>query len=101
MRTKTIHKAKLIVAIESFKNKPIPLCDNPHMTIHTVSVYDNRTNEFWSEEKIKERGIIYFADVDDLKETLNWNLNGDSSKYQFKWGQSSKIKSEGKAYIFD
>ena len=39
--------------------------------------------------------------MDDVKETLNWNLNGDDSKYQFKWGQSGKGISEGYAYIFD
>lgn len=100
MRTKTLHKAKLVITVESYKDKPI-VNDNPHITIRTVSVYDNRTNEFWNEERIKERGIVNFLNVEDLKETLNWNLNGDSSKYQFKWGQSIKSKSEGKAYIFD
>lgn len=99
MRTKILHNAKLIVTVESYKNKPI-VDDNPLLTIRTVSVYDNRTNEFWSEEQIEERGIEYFLDVEDLKSTLNWNLNGDSSKYQFKWGQSSKTRSEGKAYVF-
>lgn len=100
MRTKTLHNAKLVVTVESYKNRLI-VNDNPNITIRTVSVYDNRTGEFWSAERIRERGIEYFINVASLKETLNWNLNGDSSKYQFKWGQSSKIKSEGKAYIFD
>jgi hypothetical protein len=27
-------------------------------------------------------------------------LNGDGSKYQFKWGQSGKSFSEGVAYVF-
>ena len=36
-----------------------------------------------------------------VKETLNWNLNGDSSKYQFKWGRSGKETTQGKVYIFE
>ena len=92
MRTKTLRNAKLIVKIISNKitNKII-----------TESVYDNRTETFWDEERIKERGIQYFLNMNDVKETLNWNLNGDDSKYQFKWGQSGKGISEGYAYIFD
>lgn len=100
MRIKTLHKAKLVITVESYKNKPVTE-DNLNLKIHTESVYDNRINRFWSDERIKERGIEYFLDLEDLKETLNWNLNGDSDKYQFVWGQSSKVKSEGKAYIFD
>lgn len=92
MRTKTLRKAKLIIKITS--NKIIH-------EIVTESVYDNRTQTFWSEERIQERGIQNFLNMDDVKETLNWNLNGDDSKYQFKWGQSGKGISEGYAYIFD
>ena len=92
MRTKTLRNAKLIVKIISNKitNKII-----------TESVYDNRIQTFWDKERIKERGIQYFLNMNDVKETLNWNLNGDDSKYQFKWGQSGKGISEGYAYIFD
>lgn len=100
MRRKTLHKAKLVVTVESYKDKPV-LTDNPHITIRTASVYDNRTGEFWSEERIKERGIAHFLNADDMKETLNWNTNSDSSKYQFKWGQSSKERSVGTAYVYD
>ena len=92
MRTKTLHKAKLVVRVESNKQTH---------RIRTVSVFDNRTQEYWTPERVKERGIVWFLNMDDLKETLNWNLNGDSSKYQFKWGQSGKETSEGVAYIFD
>ena len=92
MRTKTLKNAKLVVSVESNKETG---------RIRTVSVYDNRTNTFWDRERIAERGILSFYGVDDMKETLNWNLNGDSSKYQFGWGQSSKLTSDGKAYIFD
>ena len=100
MRRKTLQQAKLVVTVESYKGKSI-VENNPHLTIQAVSVYDNRTNEFWSEERIKERGIKYFLNIDELKETLNWHTNGDSSKYQFKWAQSNKEKSTGCAYIFD
>ena len=81
MRTKVLHKAKLVIKVDSDRIKGI---------ITTVSVFDNRTQVYWSKDKIQERGIIYFLNIQDMKETLNWNLNGDESKYQFKWGQSSK-----------
>lgn len=92
MRTKTLKKAKLVVKVVSNKQT---------RKIETVSVFDNRTGEYWSKEKIKERGIVWFLHLEDLKETLNWNLNGDSSKFQFKWGQSGKETSDGTAYVFD
>ena len=92
MRTKTISNAKLVVNVESNKQDK---------SIKTTSVFDNRTNEYWTEEHILERGIYFFINAEDLKETLNWNLNGDSSKYQFKWGQSGKDKSDGRAYVFE
>lgn len=91
MRRKSLSNAKLVVAVEGNKTSG---------EIKTVSVFDNRTQEYWPENRIHERGIERFLNVDDMKETLNWNLNGDSSKYQFKWGQSGKSISEGRAYIF-
>ncbi|MEF9983747.1 MAG: hypothetical protein RR806_07470 [Oscillospiraceae bacterium] len=92
MRTKILNKAKLVVTVESNKKS---------REIIAISVFDNRTNEYLPKEFIKERGIESFLNLDDLKETLNWNLNGDSSKYQFKWGQSNKEFSQGQAYIFN
>ena len=64
MRTKTLHNAKLIIKIISNKitNK-----------IVTESVYDNRTQTFWDEERIKERGIQHFLNMNDVKEN-NDNL---------------------------
>lgn len=91
MRTKSLHNAKLVITVESNKATG---------KIKTVSVFDNRTQEYWTEDRIHERGIERFLDVDDMKQTLNWNLNGDSSKYQFKWGQSGGGTSEGRAYVF-
>ena len=92
MRTKTINNAKLIVTVRSEKGTK---------EIKTLSIYDSRTNKYYSEEELQERNVRYFLDIEDLKETLNWNLNGDSTKYQFKWGQSGKCDTEGRAYIFD
>lgn len=92
MRKNSLANAKLVVNIESDKHTK---------EIKTVSVFDNRTKNYWTDEQIRERGITRFLNLDDLKETLNWNLNGDSSKYQFKWGQSGKYISNGCAYIFD
>lgn len=91
MRRKTLHDAKLVIRVESLKGEE---------TITTESVFDNRIGEYWNDEQITERGIKSFINIEDLKETLNWNLNGDSSKYQFKWGMTAG-RSEGLAYIFD
>jgi hypothetical protein len=90
--SKRLSNAKFIVRVESDKNTK---------QIKTVSVLNNRTNEYKDEKFIQDRGISWFLNLDDLKETLNWNLNGDSSKYVFKWGQSSKTNSDGIVYIFD
>lgn len=92
MRRKTLYRAKLVVEVES---------DRIAGKIRTVSIFDNRTQDYWSEEQVKDRGCEWFLNLNDLKETLNWNLNGDSSKYQFVWGRSTKEKSGGIAYIFD
>ncbi|MEK4025463.1 hypothetical protein [Sporosarcina sp. FSL W7-1283] len=92
MRTKTLNNAKFIIEVESNKNTK---------EIKTVSIFDNRSQEYLTDEYINERNIKHFLDINDLKETLNWNLNGDSSKYQFKWGQSGKNISEGLAYVFE
>lgn len=62
---------KLVVEIES---------DRKTGRIKTVSVFDNRTQKYWSVDQIQERGIVWFLNLTDMKETLNWNLNGDSAK---------------------
>lgn len=85
--TQELSNAKFIVRIESDKNTK---------QIKTVSVLDNRANEYMNKAFIDSRGISWFLNLEDLKETLNWNLNGDSSKYIFKW----ETDSEGVAYIF-
>lgn len=92
MRRKGLSDAKLVVTIKSNKGEK---------TIETISVFDNRTNSQWIKERITERGIEKFLNLEDMKETLNWNLNGNSSRFQFKWGQSSKSGSGGMAWIFD
>ena len=66
---------KLVVSIEPSQNG-----------FKTVSVYDNREKAYWSKERIYERGIVNFLDLADVKETLNWCLNGDEKKYSFKRG---------------
>ena len=91
MRRKSLSDAKLIVTVEGNKTTG---------KIRTVSVFDNHTKEPWSQDRIHERGIEWFLDLAHMKETLNWNLNGDSSKFHFQWGQSTKEISEGRAYVF-
>lgn len=92
MRKKIINNAKLIVTVRSNKNEN---------KLQTTSIFDNCKNRNLTDEEMTERNVKSFLDLQDLKETLNWNLNGDSSKYQFQWGQSGKYDSEGRAYIFN
>jgi hypothetical protein len=92
MKRKLLSNAKLIALVESKKGQN---------SLKTISIFDTRVNRYLDEYQIEERNIKSFIDVQDLKETLNWNLNGDASKYQFKWGQTSKYSSQGVAYIFD
>lgn len=92
MRKSAIANAKLVVTVRSEKSD---------RAIRTVSVFDNRTQRYWSEEEIYKRGIERFLDLQDMKQTLNWNLNGDEKKYQFMWGKTAGGISEGRAYISD
>lgn len=92
MRRKTISNAKLVVTVRSNK------CENE---LKTISIFDNRKDRNLTDEEITERNVNFFLDLQDLKQTLNWNFNGDDSKYQFQWGQTGKNDSEGRAYIFD
>lgn len=92
MRKSAIANAKLVVTVRSEKSDS---------GIQTVSVFDNRTQRYWSKEEIHERGIERFLDVQDMKETLNWNLSGDEKKYQCMWGKTAGGISEGRAYILD
>lgn len=91
-RNKNIQGAKLVVTLQSKRGSN---------SLNTVSVYDNRQNKEWSAEKIKERGIVNFNDLDDAKDTLNWCVDGDSAKYQFVWAHNGSTTSTGYAYIFD
>lgn len=91
MRKALLKNAKLVVTVESAGKND---------WIRTVRVYDNRIQSYRSEEYIHERGIERFLNLSDMKETLNWNLNGDASKYRFQWIRTSNGVSEGEAYIF-
>jgi hypothetical protein len=68
--------------------------------IITTSVYDHRTGTFWTQEQISERGIESFASVADLKVVLNWNLNGDESKYRFSWKDTWPTLYKGIARVY-
>lgn len=92
MRKKSAENAKFLVEIFSPKNSK---------TCETRSILDLRINSYWDPAEILERGVKNFNDLQDLRDTLNWNLNGDSEKYQLQWGQSGKYGTTGYAYIFD
>lgn len=91
-KNKNTQGAKLVVTLQSKRGSN---------SLQTVSVYDNRLKADWGEDKIKERGIVNFNDLDDAKETLNWCVYGDSAKYQFVWAHNGSTTSTGYAYIFD
>lgn len=62
-----------------------------------VNIYDVAYNTNWTYEQINNRGLCsyyngYYETLEELKETLNWFLNGDTEKYKF-------VK--GIAYIYD
>lgn len=85
-------KAKLIVTVTSNRGTD---------RIQTAAVHDTRTDRDWTPEQIKARGITDFLNLADLRESLNWNLNGDARKYRFSWGPTGRTGSTGAAYVFD
>ena len=60
MRTRSLCKAKLIVRVVGNKHTK---------EIVTKNFFDNREQKYWTEERIKERGITYFLNMEDMKET--------------------------------
>ena len=90
MRKKNLKKATYVIKV----------CSTGKGKITVQSVYYNDIEEYMPVSCIRDRGIQEFLDLDDMKETLNWNLNGDSAKYQFCWGMTVNGVSEGIAYVF-
>lgn len=76
---KKLEEAKYIVTVKDGIDKEKPEKE------FTMSVYDIKNNEYWSEEKIASRGIQSFQDFNDAIETINWNLNGDTSRCFHRW----------------
>lgn len=65
MRTKSLNNAKLVIKVEGNKSTK---------EIITKSVFDNRTQTYWTDEHIQERGIKRFINVEDMIESLNWKI---------------------------
>ena len=89
MKTK---KPKLIFKVSSNKKTS---------RIITLSVFDTRIQEYWTTEHIINRGVSNFTDMDDMKATINWCVNGDSTEYYVKKGPSSGISTSWYVYVFD
>lgn len=85
--------------IDSAKFEVIVCSRRGTSEILTESVSDLRTEVAWNRQQIAERGIERFGDLNDMTETLN--LNGDSSKFKFMWGQSGRSGSTGYTYVYD
>ena len=81
MRRKSLSNAKLVVTVESNKATG---------RIRTVSVFDNRTQEYWHANRIHARGIEWFLGLDHMKETLNWNWKKISVKTALWCSESGK-----------
>lgn len=92
MRKKSGLNSKFIVSVRSMKGTT---------ELETVRIFDNINKVEMPSEYALRRGIVTFRNLEDLKEILNWNLNGDSSKFEFEWRMSTGKYSEGFAYIFD
>ncbi len=107
MRKKTLNNAKYIVEVVSnkishdIKIKSIFYKKADRYFTHDEIVKCGLRDYTYSDSYYKGGQVIYRTALDDLKEDLNWMLNGDSSKYQFEWGQSEKDTSVGTAYVFD
>ena len=69
--------------------------------IITLGVFDNRTQEYWTTEHIISRGVSHFNDMDDMKDTINWCVNGDSTEYYVKKGPSRGLCTSWYVYVFD
>lgn len=90
---KRLNSAKLVVTVES---------DKKTKRLKTISVFDNRIDRDTTEEVLKSAPAIKsFSDINDMKESLNWCLAGDDSKYKLKFGQGNSKTQTGYAYIFD
>ena len=83
--------------IKNFNYKVTVESNKATRQLRTLAIEDNDGND--CNKFIESRGVGSFNDVNDMKDTLNWNLNGDSSKYNFQWGQGDKHTQLGYAYV--
>ena len=76
-------------------------CEGVGEPLFTAMVKDNKRNGQLDDSEIEDRGIWAFGSLKDLKETLNWNLNGDEDKYLFRWDYHCSEYHVGTALVFD
>lgn len=88
------NNAKYIVTLESNKI-------TRHFKI--LQITDNKTGEDITEKRLEWAPALKgdLGEARDVAESLNWCLNGDSSKYKLKYGQGNKETQIAYAYIFD
>ena len=90
---KHINNAKFVVTLESNKNTH---------KLKTISIFDNRVNRDRTEDVHKDKPALKsFGDLADMKESLNWCLYCDDTKYRVKFGQGNKETQLVYAYLFD
>lgn len=88
------NNAKFTVTLESNKR-------TRHFKI--LQIFDNRICENVTDKHFELSPTFKdgFINADDAMESLNWCLNGDSSKYKIKYGQGNKETQLAYAHIFD
>lgn len=92
IKAKHLQGAKFMITVVSQRGE---------QSLRTAAVHDCRTGEDWLPEQVRERGVLTFSDMRDMADTLNWCLNGDSSRFRFQWGQTGRSGSTGYAFVFD
>ena len=83
--------------INNFTYKVTLESDNATRRLKTLSIVDNEGND--RSDLIEKRNLQWFIDMHDMEETLNWNLNGDQSKFKFQWWQGDKQTQLGYTYV--
>ena len=83
--------------IKNFNYKVTVESDKATRKLRTLAIEDKYGKD--CNKLIESRGVGSFNDVNDMEDTLNWNLNGDSSKFQFQWGQDDNQTQLGYAYV--
>lgn len=68
--------------------------------IRTTRIHDMRTGKDWTAEHAAERGVLHFASLSDMVESINWNVNGDSRRFRYTFGPRTNDGTPITAYVY-